>query len=200
MKKINKKEIFSIPNLLGYFRLLLIPIFSYIYCTAQSDRDYYIASGIVLVSSLTDMFDGKIARKFNMITELGKMLDPIADKLTHAALAFCLATRYPVMWILLALMAVKEGYMAVMGIKYLRIGKKLDGAMWFGKVCTALLFVVLLVLFFLPNLPMHVVTILITISMVVMLFALIMYVPVFRKMGQESVSTDYEKGVKGNTM
>lgn len=200
MKKINKKEIFSIPNLLGYFRLLLIPIFSYIYCTAQSDRDYYIASGIVLVSSLTDMFDGKIARKFNMITELGKMLDPIADKLTHAALAFCLATRYPVMWILLALMAVKEGYMAVMGIKYLRIGKKLDGAMWFGKVCTALLFVVLLVLFFLPNLPMHVVTILITISMVVMLFTLVMYVPVFRKMGQESVSADYEKGAKGNTI
>lgn len=170
---------------MGYFRILLIPVFSYLYCTAESPGDYYAASGVVLLSSLTDMFDGKVARHFHMITELGKALDPIADKLTHAALAICLATRYPLMWALLALMAVKEGYMGIMGLKYLRVGKKLDGAMWFGKVCTALLFAVLLVLFLLPGLPGAVVNTLIGVTMAVMAFTLFMYVPVFRKMGEE---------------
>lgn len=183
MKKYSSKEIFSIPNLMGYFRILLIPVFCYVYCNAQSNRDYYIASGIVLLSSLTDMFDGKIARRFHMITELGKALDPIADKLTHAALALCLATRYPLIWALITLMTVKEGYMGLMGLKYLKKGRKLDGAMWYGKVCTALLFVALLTLFLFPELPLAAVNVMIGVMMAVMLFTLCMYVPVFRRMG-----------------
>ena len=137
MKRFSKKEIFSIPNLMGYFRILLIPVFCYLYITAETEREYLYAALVVLLSSLTDLFDGKIARRFHMVTELGKALDPIADKLTHAALAICLATRYPMMWALIALMLVKEGYMGVMGIIFLKKGKMLDGAMWFGKtVCT----------------------------------------------------------------
>ena len=106
MKRFNKKDLFTIPNLMGYFRILLIPVFCYFYIKKQA---YLLAAGIVLISSLTDLFDGYIARRFNMVTELGKALDPVADKLTHAALALCLAFRYPLMWALLALMAVKEG-------------------------------------------------------------------------------------------
>ena len=103
MKRFNKKDLFTIPNLMGYFRILLIPVFCYFYIKKQA---YLLAAGIVLISSLTDLFDGYIARRFNMVTELGKALDPVADKLTHAALALCLAFRYPLMWALLALMAV----------------------------------------------------------------------------------------------
>ena len=111
MKPFNTKERFSIPNLMGYFRLLLIPVW---------------AAGVVLLSSLTDLFDGMIARKFNMITNLGKALDPIADKLTHGALALCLAFRYPQMWVLFGLMVLKEGYMVVMGLLFFRKGKMLN--------------------------------------------------------------------------
>ena len=100
MKRFSKKEIFSSPNLMGYFRILLIPVFCYLYITAETEREYLYAALVVLLSSLTDLFDGKIARRFHMVTELGKALDPIADKLTHAALAICLATRYPMMWAL----------------------------------------------------------------------------------------------------
>lgn len=185
MKKFSKKEIFSIPNMMGYFRILLIPVFCYLYITAESEKDYMWAAFVVLISSLTDLFDGKIARRFNMITELGKALDPVADKLTHAALAVCLATRYPLMWLLIALMAVKEGYMGIMGILFLRKGKMLDGAMWFGKVCTALLFVGLLVLFLFPALPEIFVNTLIAVMMTVMAVTLFLYVPVFRKMKEE---------------
>ena len=80
MKPFNTKERFSIPNLMGYFRLLLIPVFCYLYLAKEA---YHWAAGVVLLSSLTDLFDGMIARKFNMITNLGKALDPIADQLTH---------------------------------------------------------------------------------------------------------------------
>ena len=86
-----------------------------------------------------------------MVTELGKFVDPFADKLTHGAVALCLCTRYKRMIWLVALMAIKEGFMAVMGLINLRHGKKLDGAKWYGKICTATLFVVLGVLVFMPK-------------------------------------------------
>ena len=182
MKRFSKKEIFSIPNIMGYIRILLIPVFCYFYIAKQQ---YLLAAGIVLVSSLTDLFDGVIARKFNMVTELGKALDPIADKMTHGALALCLAFRYPLMWAMIGLMLIKEGYMAIMGLIFLRKGKMLDGAMWFGKLCTATLFVGLLVLFLFPYLPAVVANGLIAFMMAVMVFTLCMYIPVFNRMKKE---------------
>lgn len=187
MKHFSKKEIFSIPNLMGYFRILLIPAFCYLYLTAENEHEYFLAALVVLISSLTDLFDGKIARRFHMVTELGKALDPIADKLTHAALAICLATRYPLMWVLIALLAVKEGYMGIMGLIFLRKGKMLNGAMWFGKVCTAILFAGLFVLFLFPEIPMFFVNGIIFGMMIVMGITLCMYIPVFKKMKNEEM-------------
>lgn len=184
MKKFDKKELFSIPNLMSYFRILLIPVFCYLYITAESDRDYLMAALVVLVSSLTDLFDGKIARRFNMITQWGKILDPVADKLSHAALAVCLATRYPLMWALIALMAAKEGFMGIMGLIFLKKGQMLDGAMWFGKVCTTVLFVGLMALFLFIRIPAAAANIIIIVMMAVMLVTLCMYIPVFCKMGR----------------
>ncbi len=183
MRRFDKKEIFSIPNLMGYFRILLIPVFCYLYIVKEA---YLAAAGTVLISSLTDLFDGKIARRFHMVTELGKLLDPVADKLTHGALALCLAFHYPLMWVLIVLMAVKEGYMGIMGLLLLKKGKKLDGAMWFGKVCTAVLFAGLLVLFLFPNLPGPIANGGILFMMAVMVFTLCSYVPIFRKMRKEA--------------
>lgn len=186
MKRFNKKDIFTIPNIIGYVRILLIPVFCWVYITATGPRDYLLAAGIVLFSSFTDLFDGMIARKFNQVTELGKILDPVADKLTHGALAICLATRYPLMWVLIGMMILKEGYMAVMGLHFLKKDKMLDGAMWFGKVCTATLFTGLCCLFFFYGMPPMAANIIICIMMVVMLITLCMYIPVFRKMKKES--------------
>ena len=112
------KEIFSIPNLMGYFRILLIPVFSWIYIHADGVSDYYMAAVLVGISGLTDMFDGKVARKFNMITELGKFIDPLADKLTQGALVLCFAVRYPLMRAVLALFILKEGFMGIIDRKH----------------------------------------------------------------------------------
>ena len=92
-----KKEILTIPNLLSLFRLVLIPVYVVIYLNAQELADYFLAAGILAVSCLTDMIDGKIARRFNMISNLGKILDPIADKTTQFTLLICLAIKHPVL-------------------------------------------------------------------------------------------------------
>lgn len=184
--RIDKREIFSIPNLMGYFRILLIPLFSWMYCTADSTGDYYAAAVVVGVSGLTDMFDGKIARRFHMITELGKFIDPLADKLTQAALLICLAVRYPLMRAVLVLFVIKEGFMVVMGALLLPRGKKLDGAMWFGKVCTAVLYAVLFLLLLLPGIGTMAANVLIAVCGIFLLFSFLMYIPVFRRMWKES--------------
>lgn len=182
MEKIKKEELWSVPNCMGYFRILLIPVFCLIYLQAEEGKDYYGAAGIVLLSTLTDFLDGKIARKFGMITEFGKFLDPVADKLTHAGIALCLAFRYELMWYLLGLMLVKESFMAGMGIWNLRHGKKLDGAKWFGKVCTGSLFAVLGILVLFPEIPGKVADALICGEIALMTVTLLLYVPEFYKM------------------
>ena len=184
-EKFNKKDLFTIPNILGYIRILLIPLFCYLYLTAETNLDYFFATLVVLISSLSDLFDGMIARKFNQVTELGKVLDPVADKLTHLALAICVAIRYPLMWVLLSLMAIKESFMAVMGAYFLKKGKMMDGAMWYGKICTASLFIGLLVLFTFPNLAIIGVNSIIIILMIIMTFTLVMYIIFYAKMFKE---------------
>lgn len=182
MMRVSKKELFSIPNLMGYFRLVMIPVFVYMYLNASTDEDYLKAALVMGISAITDMLDGLVARRFNMITEFGKFLDPLADKLTHGAILLCLLTRYYLITVLLVLYVLKEGFMLVMGIIKLRKGKKLDGAMWFGKCCTALLFVVLFILLLFPHLPLGIVNSLILLCTLVMAFTLGMYIPVFRRM------------------
>lgn len=179
----SKKEIFSIPNIMSYLRIALIPVFMYIYFTAETTRDYYTAAIVVAFSSLTDLFDGVIARKCNMITELGKFIDPLADKLTQGALIICFMSRYPIMKLMIAVYIIKEGFMAVMGLVVMRHnGEKLDGAMWFGKVCTAVLFIAMILLLLLPNLMIEAVNIIVLLCAIVMLLTLLLYVPVFVRM------------------
>lgn len=146
-----KKEIFTIPNLLSFFRLILIPVYMTIYLKAQEGRDYLIAGSILAISCLTDMVDGKIARKFNMITTFGKFLDPLADKLTQFALLLCLAIRYPVLWSVFALFVLKELFQLFAGILAARNGYILKGALFSGKVCTTVLFISLVAMVIVPQ-------------------------------------------------
>ena len=80
-----RKQLLSIPNLMGYFRILLIPVIVWRYVTAETVTDYYIAAVMIGISGITDFLDGFVARRFHMITKVGKALDPIADKLTQGA-------------------------------------------------------------------------------------------------------------------
>ena len=136
-----KKEIFTIPNLLSFFRLILIPVYMGIYLKAQETKDYILAGTILAISCTTDMVDGKIARKFNMITTFGKFLDPLADKLTQFSLLLCLAICHPVLWAVFSLFVLKELFQLFAGVLVAKRGYILKGALISGKVCTTVLFV-----------------------------------------------------------
>lgn len=147
-----KKEVLTIPNMLSLLRLVLIPVYVEIYLNATQPFEYFLASAILAVSCLTDMIDGKIARQFNMISTVGKILDPIADKLTQFTLTLCLSIKYPILRLVLLLFVVKESFQAIVGLIHLRRRKMLPGALPAGKICTAILFVSLIILVLLPDL------------------------------------------------
>ena len=124
-----KREIFSIPNLLSLFRLILIPVYAALYLNATEDYQFFVAGTILTVSCLTDMIDGRVARKFNMITTLGKVLDPLADKLPQFTLTISLSLKYPALYPVLGLFVIKELFQLSLGIFFLRKGKMLTGAL-----------------------------------------------------------------------
>ena len=166
-----KKEIFTIPNLLSFFRLALIPVYMVIYLHAQELKDYITAGVILAVSCLTDMVDGKIARKFNMITTFGKFLDPLADKITQFTLILCLAIRYPILWAVLCLFFIKELFQLIAGILAAQRGYILKGALFSGKICTTVLFTSLVAMVLFPTLPKPTVNLIATIDGVFLMLA-----------------------------
>ena len=192
-KKNLKKEIFALPNLLCYFRILLIPVF----CILYLGGDYYLAAIVLAIAAITDKLDGIIARKLNMGTNLGKVIDPIADKLMQFAVALCLATTYPLMIVLAASLLIKELYMGIKGLLNIRSGQKIYGALWFGKMCTVVLFISMIILVMLPVYEVVIANTLIIINLVFMLFSLVMYVITFRRMRMETLRERWSKKDKG---
>lgn len=166
-----KKEIFSIPNILSLFRLLLIPVYTVLFLRAEQPREYWTAAGILAISTLTDMLDGKIARRYHMVTNVGKILDPVADKATQCTLLVCLAVRHPVLWYVLALFVVKEGFMLIMGVINLRRKKMLNGALMSGKICTTVLFVSMIILVLYPDVSTGALNLLVSVCVAAMLLS-----------------------------
>ena len=176
-----KKDLFTIPNVLSLFRLVLIPVYVVLYLKAQNPEDYFVAAAILAVSCLTDLVDGKIARHFNMISNTGKILDPLADKATQFTLIICLMIRRqnPVLLFLAGLFVIKEAFQVVAGFLILRKGQILRGALLAGKISTTVLFISLIVMVLIPDisdLAMHIIT---GIDMMVLLFSFISYIRLY---------------------
>ena len=118
-KVFQKSQVWTIPNIMSLFRLILIPFIIVYYFTGH----YTVAIVLIAISALSDVLDGPIARHFNMISDLGKILDPLADKLTEGALLVCLAFRYKLMIVLFLVMALKEFFMVKLGLKAISQGR-----------------------------------------------------------------------------
>ena len=146
-----KEKVCTIPNLLSVVRIALIPWIIKLYCV---DAAYTTALLVLILSGITDVADGIIARKCNMISDLGKILDPVADKLTQMATLLCLLTRYPHMWMPLGLLTVKELFTGIMGLLAIHKTGQIIGADWHGKVCTVLLYAVMGVHMLWSSIPM----------------------------------------------
>ena len=174
-----KQEFCTIPNLLSLFRIILVPVYVTIYLNATDVRDYYLAGGILAVSCLTDMVDGMIARHFNMISTVGKVLDPMADKVTQLALTICLSIRYPVLLYVLILFLAMEIFQVIAALINLRRGKMLPGALMVGKLCTTVLFVSLILLVLFPGISPAVVNAITLTDCLALLIAFISYILAF---------------------
>ncbi len=186
LEDFDKKDLWTVPNILCYIRVLLIPVFVVLYFRAESARDYLRAAGVILLSGVTDFLDGFVARKFDMVTELGKLIDPIADKLTQAALIFVLLIRIDKMYLLLILFAAMQIFLVVAGLLFLKIDKKLDGSKWFGKISTTVFYGVMLVLVAFPNLSSNTINILMIICAVSLAISFILYIREYVLMYREA--------------
>ncbi|MEE1283396.1 MAG: CDP-alcohol phosphatidyltransferase family protein [Acutalibacteraceae bacterium] len=186
----------TIPNLISYVRILLVPVFAILF------RQGYLGWALVaiVVSGLTDFVDGKIARKFNQVSDLGKLLDPLADKITQITLAILLFLEFnecsdnlmkTFSWVFLVFL-VKEAIFVIGGVIMLSLGMVPSAAEIYGKVSTFFFYGVMVVLFlFGPEvgvfsrnftLPSVACVVLIVISVILTLVAFVSYLPdVFRQ-------------------
>lgn len=176
-----KKDFLNVPNLLSLLRILLIPIFIALYMNGYKAQ----AIVVLLVSGFSDMADGIIARRFNQITDLGKLLDPLADKLNQGAIAVCLAVTFAQLRPLLIILAIKELSMLTGGVLLLRGGKRPIASKWWGKLSTIVFYtVVAAILIFGENvfgisMSCSTVAVLAVVACLFLLFSFINYIPMF---------------------
>ena len=167
-----KGQVWTIPNIMSLFRIVLLPFLIWAYVGLHNTT---LAVILLAVSALTDILDGKIARKFNMVSDLGKALDPVADKLTQVSMVLCLAFKYKLMWILLGLCVIRETCMFILGLISMKRTGRVYSARWYGKVSTAVLYGTGLALLVFPKMPSWLSTALIILCMIVVVLALTLY-------------------------
>ena len=137
--KLTRDQVWTIPNVLSFFRIALIPIIVGLYVGGM--REWSVL--VILISGLTDILDGFIARKFNMMSELGKALDPLADKLTQLAVFSCLIIDYPLIALPVCIMVIKELSSFILRLILFKKTEQVSGAHWHGKLNTSLLVAVI---------------------------------------------------------
>ena len=203
-------RVWTVPNVLTFIRILLVPLFAYLFINATKDNNYIIYSVIILVfSGLTDFLDGKIARRFNQISPLGKILDPVADKLTQITIAVILLVKFRACedstmrafgWVFLVFL-IKEGIMVVGGAVMLMLGIRPGAAEIYGKVATFVFYgVMIIIIAFGPEvgavtmykpelvLPDILTIILVIISAILTIVAFLSYMPATFKQFKERFS------------
>lgn len=165
-------KIITIPNVLSFFRLALIPVIIWMYIVKG---EYLLTAGLIVLSGLTDVIDGFIARRFNMISALGKALDPVADKLTQCAMLVCLLFRFPLMLLPLGLLVIKELFNGITGLMIIKQSGKVYSALWHGKAATVLLYVLMLTHVLWTDIPQALSEMLILTTISMMIISFIMY-------------------------
>ena len=137
-----EERILTLPNLLTLLRLLLLPACLYAYLGRESRVE---ATLILLLSGLTDILDGAIARHTGTVSRLGKILDPIADKLTQIALLGALLHRYPLLLILALPLLGKEVVSGVAALRRIRHSGRVESSEGHGKLATVTVYTTILI-------------------------------------------------------
>lgn len=182
-ERLTRDQVLTIPNAMSAFRIVLIPFIIWSYWRGR----VYLAVLLVALSALSDIFDGVVARKLNMISDLGKVLDPVADKLTHAALLICVAVSNRYAWYLFGLLAVKEITMFIVGFVVFRRNDYVHAAQWHGKLCTVVVESSMMVMMLFPGLPDGLGNAIISLCAATMVFSFVLYLVNYARMLRKSV-------------
>lgn len=198
-----KQDWINVPNILSIIRMMIVPLFVILFF--RGDNGSQIGAFVVLlISGFTDFLDGVIARKYNLITDLGKLLDPMADKITQAVVGICMMIEYfeyISIVILFAMFFLKELLMAIGGlVLYEHKVKSLPGARWFGKIATAsFYFSICTIILCKVAFNFHglwLIWILVGITGILMLNAFIRYYMMFREICQNGYVIESEQNAK----
>ncbi len=189
------RDLVTVPNLITYVRFLLVPPFIYFFLKGN-----YIAAGIMIgLSGLSDCFDGFFARKLNQVTSLGKILDPIADKVTLISVAVCMVIYMPSILPIMLVLVFKEFLMLLGGFILMLNKMSPPPANIFGKVATLVFYVVICLIIFVNIVTGKENTALVVAGLivvtVVMLIALAQYAAVFVRMTREKNKDKNSKSV-----
>ena len=168
-------DLVTIPNLLTYLRFVLVVPFVWFFL----EKNYIAAAVCFGFSGLSDCLDGFFARKLNQVTSLGKLLDPIADKVTLISVAVCMVIYLPALLPIMLVMIAKEFIMLLGGFILLILKVTPPAAKWYGKAATVIFYSLVSLIIFLKAAFDIQNDFLITLSFVItaaaMLFALVMY-------------------------
>lgn len=177
----------NIPNILSVIRLLMIPAFVYVYMSELPNKTM-ISFGIYAVAWFTDILDGYLARKNNWITEIGKILDPLADKMMQFVAVICLVIVKRLSVVVISVVFFKELLMLIGASIITRKKKTVTPSSWFGKLATFVLFVAISVLIIAPSTSETLVFVMNILIVGAEVFALAMYsikfITIFREKGR----------------
>lgn len=186
MKRLlQKTQVLTIPNILSMFRIILLPVIAWLYL---GRNDIISAIMLLIISGISDIADGYIARKYNMVSDFGKVLDPIADKLTQGVLLICLAVKYDIIFILVGMFAIKEALMFFMGYMVLKRRDSINSAKWYGKANTVIIYSTIVILILMPDIPQIAVNIIIGTCMFALLASFAMYTRFYIKLLKKPTS------------
>lgn len=168
-------DLVTVPNILTYLRFLLVAPFIFFFLNTN-----YIAAALCIgFSGLSDCLDGFLARKLDQVTSLGKILDPIADKVTLVSVAVCMVIYMPSLLPIMLVMIGKEFLMLLGGLILLIMKITPPPARWYGKVATVIFYLSVCTIIFLKAAFNITNDMLITVTFIVtaafMVFALVMY-------------------------
>ncbi len=169
----------NVPNILSLIRIfLIVPFLIFI-----SKGKYILAGEILILSGISDFLDGFIARKFNQKSQLGKMLDPAADKLTLMAVMISVGMKFHEVIPFMIILVLKELLMIVASIFLLKQKKFPTGAKWYGKIATVAFYVSVIIIVSLKAIwsieSIELNIFLMAITALLMIYALVKYFRIF---------------------
>lgn len=182
-----------LPNVLSVFRILLIPVIVWQMATGNM----FVAGILLAVSFLTDFLDGWLARQFGWVSEVGKVLDPAADKLTQVAVSITLIVVMRQYWWLFGFLIFKDVVMALLSLWVIGKGVHMDGARWTGKIATFMYYFTVVVIALFPSAPQLMITALLLLVGLTSLIAGLSYIPNFIKYKDRAKGIDVEEKGSG---